>query len=112
MSRHVIHPGRLKHSLYLLEATKVHGNPGPWDNVAENPLIRCDIKTLASSETSGASGERGQRKLELTMRYRSDVTYDKRFGDGGERVFDIESIDNVNELNHKLIVIVVERTNG
>lgn len=110
MTSHIIQPGRLKHTLYLQSTTKSYGNPGTWANVATNPAIRCSINYLAGSEPATASGERGENRIELVMRYRSDVTYDKRFYDGSSRAFDIVSINNVDELDHKLIVIVVEST--
>lgn len=107
---HIIQPGRLKHSLYLQEPTLSRGNPGTWANVSESPEIRCHIKTLSGNEPNGGAGQRGERKMEITMRYRSDITYDKRLSDGGTRRFDIEHINNVDEMDHKLILTVVERT--
>jgi head-tail adaptor len=107
---HIIRPGSLKRSLYLQENTPARGNPGSWANVATDPECRCAIKTLSGAEPNGPGGLRGETKLEVTMRYRSDVTYSKRFSDGGTRVFDIEHINNVDEMNHKLILTLVERT--
>jgi len=106
-----IRAGRLKHTLYLQETTKSYGNPGTWANVATNPGVRCHIETMGGDEPTGAGGERGERRLRLTMRYRSDVTYAHRFSDGQSpaRTFDIVAINNVNEANRKLLVDVVER---
>lgn len=111
MPSHIVRPGQMRHTLYLQEATKSYGNPGTWANVASRPEVRCSIRTRSGDEKDGKSGERGERRLELEMRYRSDVTYELRFSDNGspERTFDIVHIDNVGELNHKLIVEVVER---
>ena len=108
---HIIQPGRLKHSLYLQETTQARGNPGSWANVSTKPEIRCAIKTLSGAEPNAQSGTRGESKIEVTMRYRNDLTYEKRLSDGGTRVFDIEHINNVDEMDHKLILTVVERTN-
>jgi len=106
----IIRPGELRHTLYLQQATPSYGNPGSWSNVATRSNVRCKIETISGSEPTAPSGEHGERRLRLTMRYRSDVTYDKRFSDGNSpaRIFDIVSIDNVNEMNHKLIVEVIE----
>lgn len=112
MSNYTIRPGMLKHSLYLYEATKSYGNAASWAQVATNPEIRCQIQSSGGGETNGAAGDRGQRKIKVTMRFRQDVSFDKRFGDGAGRFYDIESIDNIDEMNRKLVVIAVERQNG
>jgi SPP1 family predicted phage head-tail adaptor len=105
----MINAGKLKSVLYLQESTNSRGNPGTWANVATNPEFRCAMKTVTGSEPSRSSGQGGELKIQITMRYREDVTHAKRFSDGAGRVFDIDHIDNTENSNRKLVVNVIER---
>jgi|TARA_Y100000310_G_scaffold335800_1_gene418732 head-tail adaptor len=106
-----INSGDLKQGLYLQEAaTPQHGNPAGWANVTSAALVRCKLTTTSGSEPTGQSGERGEAKLTMLCRYRSDITLAHRFNDGNSpaRIFDIVNINNVDELNHKLLISLVE----
>lgn len=105
-----IEPGKLRHTLYLQVQASSYGNPGSWANVASNPGVRCSIRHMSGSEPNGGSGERGENKIELMMRYRADITYAHRFSDGASRVFDIVGIVDVDEMRKKLLITVIERT--
>lgn len=110
MPSHFVQPGRLRQTLYLQAQTTSYGNPGTWANVTTTPGIRCSMTHMSASEPASISGERGENRIDLEMRYRSDITYAHRFTDGANRFFDIVGIIDVNEMRHKLLVTVVERT--
>jgi len=111
---HIIQPGQLRQTLYLQQSVQQYGNPGYWANVSTDPAIRCALKHLGGGEPTNDGGTRGEQRIEVTMRYRADVTYDKRLSDGNSpaRLFDIVDIVDVNEMQHKLVLRVVERSRG
>jgi len=106
-----IRSGQLRRTLYLQRQTKSYGNPGSWANLASNASFRCRFVTTGGVEPSGLSGERNERRVMIEGRYRSNIDPGMRFSDGNtpERVFDIISINNVDEMNKALLIECIER---
>ena len=102
--------GKLRNKISIQEATEVDGSMGSsqsltWANVEDTWWA--NIRHLSSREMVNAQGVAADATHQITMRYYSSLTPKHRIL-YGSRVFNISSINNINERNRTMVVIVSE----
>ncbi|MGE4297035.1 MAG: phage head closure protein [Desulfovibrionaceae bacterium] len=100
--------GRLRHTVtieHTVSTQNAYGEMVPaWEAFATR---RAAVRPLAGREYFAASGEGAEVTHEIRLRYLDGVTTAMRIV-FNTRHFDIQSVINVNERGHELIIMAVE----
>lgn len=102
--------GRLRHQITIQGTTETQNSYGEpvtaWTDFAS---VRAEITPISGREYFAAQEVRSDVTHRVRLRYLSGVTSQMRIM-FGSRIMDIESVINVNERNHELQLMCVERT--
>ena len=104
----VIQAGKLRHSIVIQKntpSTDSFGEQDPsWSTFA---TVFADIKPLTSREFWDAKQVNAENTLKFIIRYLSGLDSKMRIS-WDSRLFNIESIINVNERKKKIVILAVE----
>lgn len=107
--------GKLRHRITIEELDEAQDSfgdtdPSEVDDSAWGTFIsrRASIKALVGSETLQSGQEQAKGTHWVEFRHGLGVTAKMRVR-FGSRVFDIESVENVDERNHEMRLLVQER---
>ena len=105
--------GRLKHSIVIQVVSEVQNSYGePVESWATYATRRAAIMPLRGKEYFAAKQTESDITVQFLMRYdaTAGATSPKHRILWGTRVFDIESVINVDELNKEIIIVAKETT--
>ena len=102
-----INPGRLRHTITLLEPTTTLGPSGMVTTHAPaNPPVTAlaEIKYVRGTETAKEGQVIPQTFLQVTMRYNPAFTAGKRIQKWNGEQYIIQAVENVKEMNAYMVL--------
>lgn len=104
----VIQAGKLRHSIVIQQNTPTPDSFGEQDpSWSTFATVFADIKPLTSREFWDAKQVNAENTLKFIIRYLSGLDSKMRIS-WDSRLFNIESIINVDERNEKIVILAVE----
>jgi len=109
-----IDPGSLRHQILIQSRDNARNAMGAMSGTqawSTDHTVMASIRMLSGKELVRADQTQSFGAHEVTLRYVSGVTSEHRIL-FGTRAFGIESVNNVSELDHKLVIKCTEQTTG